>query len=414
MKSVFIFGRQPQLGLAEIESLYGNEVICPIENIAATIDISPCLIDFNRLGGSIKFAKLLTELPTTSWQDIENFLLTNAANHSKSMPIGKMHLGISVYGFKVSPAKIMSTGLKIKKSIRATGRNVHLIPNKETTLNSAQIIYNKLTAENGWELLIIKGKHSTTIAQTIQVQDIEKYSKRDQTRPKRDSRVGMLPPKLAQIIINLAVGKLTLPPTSSDNCQDFSKFKGNLLYPRILDPFCGSGVIMQEALLMGYSVIGSDIEPRMVDYCLTNLDWFKDNFKQFLPESTFKYNITCGNALVYKWPPDIRIIASETYLGRPFNTPPTQSILDKTIKNTNHIISNFLINWRRQTSSSRLSIAVPAWQIKPNTFIHLPLIDQLSRLGYNRISFKHLKVCDLIYYRPDQVVAREILVLESK
>jgi hypothetical protein len=39
------------------------------------------------------------------------------------------------------------------------------------------------------------------------VQDIDAYAERDFERPMRDAFVGMLPPKLAQIMLNLAVGE---------------------------------------------------------------------------------------------------------------------------------------------------------------------------------------------------------------
>jgi hypothetical protein len=104
--------------------------------------------------------------------------------------------------FNISTKKILATGLSIKKAIKSTGRPMRLVPNKDQELNSAQVVHNKLTDENGWELLIIKDGSKTIIAQTVKVQDIENYAKRDQERPRRDPKVGMLPPKLAQIIIS--------------------------------------------------------------------------------------------------------------------------------------------------------------------------------------------------------------------
>ncbi len=38
------------------------------------------------------------------------------------------------------------------------------------------------------------------------MQDVDEYAARDQARPKRDAYVGMLPPKLAQTLINNAYG----------------------------------------------------------------------------------------------------------------------------------------------------------------------------------------------------------------
>ena len=80
------------------------------------------------------------------------------------------------------------------------------------------------------------------------MQDIESYTKRDRERPKRDAKVGMLPPKLAQIIINLAAGQL--PEEKLQNICDIplgEPIPRRLLGQTVLDPFCGTGVILQEA-----------------------------------------------------------------------------------------------------------------------------------------------------------------------
>jgi hypothetical protein len=61
-----------------------------------------------------------------------------------------------------------------------------------------------------------------------------------------------------------------------------------------------------------------------------------------------------------------------------------------------------------------MCIAVPAWQQKPNLFIHLPVLDHLEKLGYNRVRFEHAQAKELIYSREDQVVARELLVITRK
>ncbi len=36
--------------------------------------------------------------------------------------------------------------------------------------------------------------------------------------------------------------------------------------------------MLQEALLMGYEVYGTDLEPRMIDYSQANLGWLDKNF----------------------------------------------------------------------------------------------------------------------------------------
>jgi tRNA G10 N-methylase Trm11 len=51
--------------------------------------------------------------------------------------------------------------------------------------------------------MVIPDINGFTVAETIWVQDIESYTERDIDRD-RSMTVGMMPPKLAQIMINLA------------------------------------------------------------------------------------------------------------------------------------------------------------------------------------------------------------------
>ncbi len=69
-------------------------------------------------------------------------------------------------------------------------------------VKTATTLHEKLI-ERGCELMILAGDTGYTIAQTIWVQDIDAYTRRDINR-ERSMSVGMMPPKLAQIMINLA------------------------------------------------------------------------------------------------------------------------------------------------------------------------------------------------------------------
>lgn len=70
-------------------------------------------------------------------------------------------------------------------------------------------------------------KNGFIVAETVWIQDIEGYSQRDMER-ERSMTVGMMPPKIAQIMINLG--------TKGD--------KNRALW----DPFCGLGTTLIEAL----------------------------------------------------------------------------------------------------------------------------------------------------------------------
>ena len=419
MESLLILGRQPALGLAELESLYGAKAVQTAGTHAAVVDVDPCLLAFDRLGGSTKFAKVLTTLDTIDWREIEKFLLNVSPGHSQSMPKGKMQLGLSLYGFDLTKQRITATGLNLKKAIKKTDRSVRLVPNQSSELNSAQVIHNHLTGPNGWELLFVRDKDKTIIAQTVKVQDIAAYTRRDRERPNRDTKVGMLPPKLAQIIVNLAAG--LVPEESRQSICDIPA--GQPLPPSlipgqtILDPFCGSGVVLQEASLMGYDIYGSDIDSRMVEYSNKNLTWLLNQpGYNSLPYGSDgpSPHLEIADATTHTWK-NFTFVGSETYLGRPFTSRPSPEILAQTISDCNQIIKKFLKNLASQTRPGlRICLAVPAWQIKQNQFQHLPLIDQIADLGYTQVSFEHAGTDQLIYYRPDQFVARELIVIIRK
>jgi tRNA (guanine10-N2)-dimethyltransferase len=406
MQSVCVLGRQPELGLAELESLYGAKLVRRVGDDIAVVDVDPCVLAFSRLGGSIKLAKLLTTLDTNDWNDAEAYGVKTIPEHDKRVPEGKFKLGVSVHGFPITPKRIAASALSFKKAVKTTSRNVRIIPNKTKQLSSAQVIHNQLTGPTGWELLFIADGNKTILAQTIVVQDIEAYAARDQRRPKRDARVGMLPPKLAQIIVNLANGPLPKPPKPDKNgvCADpDTGAKGKT----VLDPFCGTGVILQEASLMGYDVYGTDLDPRMVTYTEANLDWLH-------AAQATKRRVETADAMTATWEKPFDILAAETYLGRPLTALPIPPKLALIIQDCDHIHRKFLQNLAKQTKPGfRMCIGVPAWKTKTG-FKHLPVLDHLTDMGYTRVSFVHSGDVPLVYHRSDQVVGRELVTLIRK
>lgn len=403
-RSLLVLGRQPALGLAELESLYGAKHIQPIAG-AALLDIEAAEINFQRLGGTIKVAKLLNILPTTRWSELLKYLAETIPKHLSYAPPGTFTLGVSIYGLKLSLSQLNRDLLTLKKQIRGSGRSVRIVPNKSLELNSAQVLHNKLTHKGAWELLFVGDGTRTILAQTLFVQDIAAYAARDRVRPKRDARVGMLPPKLAQIIINLATGQIGYSLLAN-------RISPNTKYEQpptvILDPFCGTGVILQEALLMGYEVLGSDINLRLIDYSRANLDWLAAKYQ--IPKA--KYRLFDADATNYRWPP-FDALASEIYLGRALSSLPNKNRLNRIVNDVNTISQKFLRNLARQTKAGqRLALAVPAWRSPSGQLTHLPLIAKLTSLGYNRLSFEQVANEDLVYFRPQQVVARQLLVLE--
>ena len=384
-KSLCILGRQPALSLAELESLYGGQNVQAIGDLAAALSVEIEDMDFGRLGGTIKLARILTRLPH-DWPSIEKYLVEQVPHHLQHMPEGKFTIGVSVYGMDIDVKTIERSLLRVKKAARVGGRSVRIVPNRAPELNSAQVLHNKLTTRGGWELLLVRDGQETILAQSMFVQDIDAYTSRDRERPKRDATVGMLSPKLAQTIINLAN-----PPAGST----------------VLDPFCGTGVILQEALLMSYNVVGTDLDERMVAFTDENLSWLR----ALKPQIVGNIQTAQGDATDFTWPAGVDAVASELYLGRPLTALPANDKLKEIVSDVNTISTKFLKNLVPQLKSgARLCVALPAWA-NGKGFIELPLIDHLPELGYNRVEFQHAADANLIYWRPGQIVGRRLLVL---
>jgi len=365
---ICVLGRQPKISLAELEAVFGHENVCTISGNLALLTTSQTP-DVTKLGGTLKIARILDQSPL---------------DYLYSLPHGKLTIGVSDYRRHASSKTSQQEGLKLKKQLVREGYSARIIPNQSADLSTATSHHNKLgLSPNKIELIYT----DRLIGLSIGAQNITAYARRDQARPARDARVGMLPPKLAQILINLAAQGQT----------------GHLL-----DPFCGTGVILQEALLMGNSAYGTDLEPRMIEMTRKNLEWLDK-------KDSLNYKLEPGDATNYKWTGSINFIATETYLGQAFSAPPSEVKLKDVQHVTKSIITGFLKNISPQLDKNTcLALAIPAWKRPNGSFSHLKILDELDRLGYNLEKYSNLEQSDLLYHREDQIVAREILVLRSK
>ena len=402
---IFILGRQPNIGLAELRAVFDVNAKMLSDNIAASqIDenlseqefIEEISTKFAQLGSVVKIAQILPNFDYKNEKDWWKILPSN----------GKITLGFSSYSAKISSGNLAKIGLNLKKNRSKNSGSMRLIlpENHEKTLNSATIFHNKLAkndSENKLEINFLENSGKIFVAKTIFIQDINSYSFRDFSRPRRDARVGMLPPKLAQTIINLARGA-NLENNSDEIAR---KLQGN---QTLLDPFCGTGVVLQEAILMNLQTYGTDLEPRMIDYSRANLDWLNDKFHR---KAETKLEI--GDATNHVWSSQIDLVATETYLGRPYSAEPNEENLRENITNCNLILTKFLQNLHDQISPKvGLCIAAPCWFVR-NRVIYLPLIEKINALGFEQISYLTDKK-PLVYRREGQIVGRELLVLRKK
>lgn len=392
MVSMFIaiLGRQPAIGIAELERVFGD--VSWFSESSAVIRTDD--FDIQRLGGTVKAGRIVAELPRGDWRQA-SMKLVQAYQQAWAGHDGKITLGISAYGFNVSPRDVQKTGIILKGKLKDKGVSLRLVPNDDAVLSTATSHHNKLgLSDNKVELLVVRGKNGKVIiAESTGAQNITALARRDQERPARDAFVGMLPPKLALIMTNIAAARL---PARE---QPYT----------ILDPFCGTGVLLQEAALVGYSVYGTDLAEKMIRYSRDNIHWLEEKYHMKVD-----WYLHEGDAMTASWRQPLDAIACETYLGQPFSAPPSPDKLAEVRKNCNYIISEFLKNVGSQIQpGTPLCVAVPAWRDASENVTHLPLIGKLEELGYRQVEFKNVRTQELLYFRPDQVVARELLVLEK-
>ena len=394
MKYVAIAGRQPLISLAEIQALYdkaarlvGKKLVFFEIDEDVEENISP---DINRLGGSLKIGRFFD----TDFSKLAKFLTT-------AHPEGKITLGISDFSKQKKSGLAKQKSMELKRSLARMGRSVRVITSNEPEISSATAHHNQLGEKAGcFEIFLIDRE----IYLSLGTQNITAYTERDQARPARDAKVGMLPPKLAQILINLC-GKL---PEEA----------------RVLDPFCGTGVVLQEAAIMGYVPYGTDLNGRMVEYSKKNLSWLfnERNRKRFkiLPDLIQKKDqilnaISMGDATNFTWEGEIDAVVFEGYLGTPMSKPPVDIKFKTEKAKCKEIAMGFLKNITPQIKSGTpVVMALPAWLRENGKYAGLNILDEIQEMGYNFEKFQDLSQSDLLYCREGQIVAREIIVIRKR
>lgn len=310
MKYFFILGNNPALSVAEITAVFdvegqmkllaGNILI--LENPAT--DAKKLI---RRLGGTIKIGTIIAEANRHRNEEIkEKILKMLEADLAKKEAGGKYCFGFSYYGKNGLP--VFPIGLEIKKNLKQKGQSCRLVTSREKTLSSVVVEQNNLTAR-GLEIVLIEEEETIYICKTEAVQAFKELSFRDFGRPGRNDESGMIPPKLAQIMLNLS-GKV------KNHCAQASDKPCYLA--TLLDPFCGSGTILMEAALMGINtIIGSDISEKALADTKKNLTWIGEKTLN-LQSSISNIKLFCTSATEISQKiklSSVDAIVTEPYLG---------------------------------------------------------------------------------------------------
>ena len=389
MQYLAVLGREPELSNAELESVIGSFGV--VKKVALNLSLfeSEEVPDIHRLGGVLKIAQKLEEKPLEYLSKLD----------------GKITIGISDYNKGVSKKSVSLEAMKLKKILVRHGKSVRVVMGDSAVLSTATSLHNGLGAKNPKKCEFIKFKNDWYLV--VGVQDIDAYARRDRGRPARDAKVGMLPPKLAQILINLCG---SLKPGAV-----------------VLDPFCGTGVLLQEALLMGYFAYGTDISERMIEYSNRNLEHLFLGPRPAGPSpraagastraaalrnpSKQLFQVSVGDATSFRWQLPIEAVACEGYLGKPMSKIPSEMELKEQKQECGSIVLGFLKNLAAQIKTNTpVVIAIPAWLRENGKYSRLEILDQIKDMGYN-VENKSRE--GLLYHRDGQIVARDIIILRK-
>lgn len=368
---IFTLGTTPQLCLEELNTVLRRHSIVKETTILNKhqyfLDVHelPITALARELGGTVKISKIIQKL------DARNLL-----NDLKYQNL-QLTKPLALSSFDYSQEKLKSIAYFIKGfqlSLKAKRFRILKNPHQSSGINT------KFTE---WQL--IKDHDLVILAETIAVQPISRWSQKDYGRPFRDARSGMLPPKIARIMVNLATPKIK---TNS----------------RIYDPFCGSGTILNEVLDLGMNAFGSDISKQAVDNAAKNCRWFKDNFDIKSDYQVFLKDVAHLEKADLSAIPDA--IVFEGYLGPPHPKPEKINNLIKGL--TKLYIGAFKSLSKIQTSGTRLVCALPQFHHNNRVKTLHNLVDSCEKYGYT------LLCPPLTYGRKSAKIKRSIIIFERK
>lgn len=333
---------------------------------------------FHRLGGFVKFGKILSE-------DEKNDFL------GQFLSQGRVTFGISQIGSVGKMTNLRKFTVEVKNFFQHNNVSARYIESKGSDFLSAGEILGNKVLENGFELMNLYGKAGSFITgSTLAVQDIDDFTNRDYGRPVTDKKMGMLPTKLARIMLNLAELK-----------------EGSTIW----DPFCGSGTILTEALLMGYNILGSDIDEYAVRGSLQNIKWLSENYVlDEVKYSVFKNNVMRPERSLQK---KLRYTALDAIVFEPYMGPPQHKVLSAHAAEEllNNIVELYgdLFTFVERVNSPNLKAVfiVPSYKTKKGW----------TSVRYNSFLSKRWKVHHregLHWSRSNSIIRRDILIANLK
>lgn len=380
---LFFLGRTPKLSWLELTTFFPQaEVLTPSIALISPDSLTPPPAELvNLLGGTVKIAQTISETPK-----LNASVLANIVSHVAGE--GKIIFGLSFYETDYQPPRGLLQ--EIKLSLEAQGRLVRFVEaGDDGTLSSVAIVKQSVT-----ELVLVKKQKNWLVGRTVAVQDFAEWALRDRGRPFADPRQGMLPPKVARMLVNIARSQTTQIKLSESK--------------RLLDPFCGMGTILAEALLSGWRVIGSDQSAEAVRKTQANLSWLismcqdmkvKDH-KLIISEATHISQKLAGIK--------VDAIVTEPFMGSIEIRDKSEKIKNM-VRGLEKLYIGCLKDWNNiLRPEGKIVIALPEYAISGRTYFVKKVIDRCENLGYTTLAGP------LEYSRPQAIVRREFYIFQKR
>ena len=229
--------------------------------------------------------------------------------------------------------------------------------------------------EEGFELVAYK----KWVGKVIACSNPKEYEERDELRPKQRHEQ-MISIRLAKILVNIVAKPKDV----------------------LLDPFCGYGILLQEAMLLGHDVIGVDNNPQCVNASKINLDWTRNKYRL---NSSIKV-INGDSTMLSNFVKKADCIATEPHLGPILKKLPTKEVALKTVKQLERLYSQVLKEFSK-VANGRIAIIMPRFRLHTNERISMGFLKLLRESGLKPIS----KDIPIIYSAPKSRMDREIWVI---
>ncbi len=361
-----ILGKNPQLSRAEFNAFgkrFGLKIrTLEVGNSWIVFESSPTVERYFRwLGGSLKLVKILGEGMET----------LNDLEYSKLFTV-------SIYG-RSSWKLWKRLGTEIKRKFKEEGPAKFFKPANPFSM-PAELILKGFPEVKDF-VFIFRSDGSFLVGETLKVADPFELKKLDVERPVQRPILS-IPPRLARIMVNLTEIRRGV----------------------FLDPFCGIGTLVNEMVLQGLTVYGSDREEERIKEAKKNLNWLR---KEFKIKNSATLTVCDARKLRGCFRTRFDAVVTEPYMGKPLKEFPSRyeavRLINQLDRFYHSVFESFTDVLKRK---GRVVFVFPAFRLRDGR-IHRKNRGWLETLGFE-IKGRYLD------YEKRHRLIRDIHVIEYK